>query len=98
MQTIQNIATVVGLILSGISLLLLVLGYLRNLKKIKDGMRAMLRSNIEHCYYKNYDKKTLREYERKNLDSLYAAYHDGLKGNSFAQDIYEEMRDWKIVR
>lgn len=58
----------------------------------------MLRSQIEHCYYKNLPNKTLREFERKNLDSLYGAYHDGLHGNSFAQDLYETMREWRIER
>ena len=98
MQGIENASTIIGLCLSGISLLVLVFGYIRNLKKIRDGMKAMLRSDIEHCYYKNVEAKTLREYERKNLDSLYSAYHDGLKGNSFAQDLYSEMREWKIIR
>lgn len=94
-----NVAyTIVSLILAMISLLTLIIGYVRNLCKLKEGMRAMLRSEIEHIYYKNYANQTLMEYERKNLDSLYAAYHDGLKGNTFATDIYEKMREWKIER
>lgn len=98
METVENIATVIGLITASIALITLVIGYVRSLSKIKDGMKALLRNNIEHCYYKNLEKKTLREYERKNLDSLYGAYHDVLKGNSFASDLYEQMRDWTIIR
>ena len=90
--------TIVSLILALISLFTLIFGYIKNLNKLKEGMKAMLRSEIEHCYYKNLHQKTLKEYERKNLDSLYAAYHDGLNGNTFAQDLYEEMRDWQIER
>lgn len=95
---VSVVYTAISLVLALISLLTLIFGYIKNLNKIKDGMKAMLRSEIEHCYYENLPYKTLQEYERKNLDSLYAAYHDGLKGNTFAQDLYDEMRDWEIVR
>lgn len=90
--------TIVSLILALISLFTIIFGYIKNMKKLKEGMKAMLRSEIEHCYYKNLPEKKLKEYERKNLDSLYAAYHDGLNGNTFAQDLYDEMREWQIVR
>lgn len=93
-----TIASVVGLIISLITLLTLILKFFKDLAKIKEGMKAQLRSDIEHYYYKNLVTEELREYERKNLDSLYAAYHDGLHGNSFATDLYEQMRNWKIVR
>lgn len=95
---LATVSAILGLIISSISILTLIFGYTKNLTKIKEGMKAQLRSEIEHCYYKNLEKKELREYERKNLDSLYAAYHDGLKGNTFAQDLYDEMREWHIVR
>lgn len=96
--TISAISAVVGLVASLISLFTIIFGYIKNLKKIREGMKAMLRSEIEHAYYKHAEDKTLKEYERKNIDSLYQAYHDGLHGNSFCTDIYEEMRDWKITR
>lgn len=95
---LATISAIIGLVMTIISLCTLIFGYIKNLTKIKEGMKAQLRSEIEHCYYKNLEKKELREYERKNLDSIYAAYHDGLNGNTFAQDLYDEMRDWRIVR
>ena len=95
---VSIVYTVVSLILALISLVGMILGYVHNLSKLKEGMRALLRSQIEQCYYDHVAGKTLMEYERKNLDSLYAAYHDGLKGNSFAQDLYDEMREWHTVR
>lgn len=95
---VGTVSAILGIVMSLISLLTLIFGYIRNLTKIKEGMKAILRSEIEHCYYKNLPEKTLKEYERKNLDSLYAAYHEGLKGNTFAQDLYEEMREWRIIR
>lgn len=95
---LEKVSAVIGIITALVTLFTLLIGYMRNLRKIKGGMKALLRNEIERCYYAHLEDKTLREYERKNLDSLYEAYHDGLKGNSFAQDLYEQMRDWKIVR
>lgn len=98
MITVNIITSVVGLILSLISLITLIFGTIRNLNKVREGMKAMLRSDIEKMYYNNLGEKKLKEYERKNLDSLYQAYHDGLHGNSFCTDIYNEMREWEITR
>lgn len=95
---INTAYTILSMIIALVSLFTLIFGYIKNLGKIKDGMRALLRSEIEKCYYEHFEAKELKEYERKNLDSLYAAYHEGLKGNTFAQDLYEEMREWHIVR
>ena len=95
---IATISSVLGLIISLITLVTFIAKYVKDLNKIKEGMKAQLRSEIESLYYRRVDTKELHEYERKNLDSLYAAYHDGLHGNTFASDIYEEMRDWKVIR
>ena len=96
--TISAISAVVGLVASLISLFTIIFGYIKNLKKIREGMKAMFRSEIEHSYYQHLEDKSLKEYERKNGDSLYQAYHDGLHGNSFCTDIYNEMREWAITR
>lgn len=93
-----TIASVAGLLVSIITLVTFLAKYVRDIKKIKEGMKAQLRSDIEKMYYGHLDSKSLREYERKNLDSLYEAYHDGLHGNSFATDMYNTMREWEIVR
>ena len=49
-------------------------------------------------YYKHSDDEepTLRQYERESLDKLYASY-ETLGGNSFVQDLYEQMRHWKVI-
>lgn len=68
------------------------------LRAIAGGQRCVLRSSITAIYYRHCDEQTptLREYERKNLDDLYAGYHT-LKGNHFVDDLYKQMRDWKVV-
>ena len=53
----------------------------------------------EDAYYAHADESdpALREYERKDLDDLYAGYHT-LGGNHFVDDLYEKMRAWKVVK
>jgi len=71
-------------------------------KKIQDvaeGQKSLLRSEIMAIYYRHCDEAepTLREYERKTLDSLFAAY-EALHGNTFISDIYnDEMRHWRVT-
>ena len=75
-----------------------VIAILRKLKVIVDASRCQLRSDITGIYYKHVDEETptLREYERKNLDDLYDGYHT-LKGNHFVDDLYKQMREWRVV-
>ena len=75
-----------------------VIAILRKLKTIADASRCQLRSDITGIYYKHVDEAqpTLREYERKNLDDLYDGYHT-LKGNHFVDDLYRQMREWRVV-
>ena len=79
-----------------------VIGYLRKIWKSmmaeKDGVMCLLRSNIRKIYYVHCDEPepSIREYERQDLDDLYAGYH-ALGGNHFVDDLYEKMRHWKVV-
>lgn len=73
----------------------------RVLKKLNDitgGLRSMERDRITSTYYKHSDEEepTLRQYERESLDKLYASYLT-LGGNSFVQDLYSQMRQWKVI-
>lgn len=65
---------------------------------IRDGQVCILRSEILAIYYKHCDEDepTMRQYERENLDALYAAYK-AEHGNSFIKDLYDEMRRWHIA-
>ena len=70
----------------------------RGIRAERDGVLCLLRSNIRRLYYAHADESdpALREYERKDLDDLYAGYHI-LRGNHFIDDLYEKMRRWKVV-
>lgn len=66
------------------------------IKKISNGTKCQLRSEMLRIYYRNHDAKKLREYEYRNFVDLYEAYK-ALKGNSFIDEIYDKIREWDIV-
>lgn len=65
-------------------------------RKIKDGLRCLLRSQMVSTYYGNKEGGRIRQYEREDFDMLYASYK-ALGGNSFIDDIQEAVRDWEVV-
>ena len=66
------------------------------IKKIIDGQRCQLRSEMLEIYYHNKDAKKIRQYEKENFMMLYGAYK-ALKGNSFIDTIYEDVRKWETI-
>ena len=83
---IGEISVVIGVILPVII----------TVRKIRNGMKCQLRSEMLRIYYHNRSKQTIRQYEYENFVMLHEAYK-ALKGNSFIDKIYEEVRDWEIV-
>ena len=66
------------------------------IKKIANGEKCQLRSEMLQIYYHNREKKIIRQYEYENFVFLYEAYK-ALKGNSFIDKIYKEVQEWEIV-
>lgn len=66
------------------------------IKKISNGTKCQLRSEMLRIYYHNRERKTIRQYEYENFVMLYEAYK-ALKGNSFIDKIYEEVHEWEII-
>lgn len=64
--------------------------------KIANGTKCQLRSEMLRTYYHNREKEEIRQYEYENFVMLYEAYK-ALKGNSFIDKIYDEVRSWDIV-
>ena len=62
--------------------------------KLINGQRCQLRSEMLQIYYHNRDTKTIRQYE--NFVMLYEAYK-ALKGNSFIDKIYSEIKKWEVT-
>ena len=65
-------------------------------RKIGDGTKCQLRSEMLRIYYHNRTKQTLRQYEYENFVYLYEAYK-ALKGNSFIDKIYGEVKEWEVI-
>lgn len=64
--------------------------------KVINGQKCLLRSEMLRIYYHNRDKAEIRQYEYENFVLLYEAYKK-LKGNSFIDKIYSEIKTWKVI-
>ncbi len=64
--------------------------------KIANGQKCQLRHDMLEIYYHNRREKVIRQYEYENFVFLYEAYK-ALKGNSFIDKIYTEVKTWEIV-
>ena len=95
--TLGIIAAVIGYIITIIGAITQLRKALKSVRAVSEGQKCLLRSQITATYYRHVDdvEPTLREYERKNIDDLCAAYK-ALGGNSFVTDLYETMRSWRI--
>lgn len=67
-----------------------------SIKRISNGTKCQLRSEMLRTYYKNRETQTIRQFEYENFILLYEAYK-ALHGNSFIDKIYEEVRSWEVV-
>lgn len=67
-----------------------------SIRKIANGTRCQLRSEMLRIYYHNREKKEIRQFEFENFVMLYEAYK-ALKGNSFIDKIHEEVHEWEII-
>ena len=67
-----------------------------SVRKISNGTRCQLRSEMLRIYYNHRDSGVIRQYEFENFVMLYEAYK-ALKGNSFIDKIYKEVLSWKVV-
>lgn len=66
------------------------------IKDIREGQRCLLRADMLAIYYHNREKDQIRQYEKENFIYEYKAYK-ALGGNSFIDDIYNEVRKWEVV-
>ena len=89
----MTIETVIALVGEGVGL---VIAFLVWGKKIANGQKCQLRSDMLSIYYHNYESGEIRQYEYENFVYMYEAYK-ALKGNSFIDKIYEEVKTWKVI-
>jgi hypothetical protein len=65
------------------------------IKRIVEGQRCQLRSEMLNTYYKHKDEDKIRQYELENFLLMYKAYK-ALKGNSFIDKIHDEVIEWEV--
>lgn len=92
----MNLTTIVTLIGEIGVLLGIIIPIIASVRKIANGTKCQLRSEMLRIYYHNRDKGEIRQYEYENFIMLYEAYK-ALKGNSFIDKIYEEVHSWEII-
>lgn len=92
----MNTETITAIIAEAGVLLGVIVPVLVFCKKIANGTRCQLRSEMLRIYYHNRDRKEIRQYEYENFVMLYEAYK-ALKGNSFIDKIYKEIETFKVI-
>ena len=70
--------------------------FLFGTKALKKAEQCMLRSDMLRTYYRHREDDTIRQYEKENFLMEYAAYK-ALGGNSFIDDVKDEVRRWDVI-
>ena len=97
MQPAQfNLSSVATLITEITILLSVVIPVIVSIRRISNGTKCQLRSEMLRIYYHNHETGRIRQYEYENFVMLYDAYK-ALKGNSFIDKIYKEMQELEII-
>lgn len=92
----DNITTIGALIAELAALVSAIAPMVVVIRKISNGTRCQLRSEMLRIYYHNREAKTIRQYEYENFLLLYEAY-EALKGNSFMVKIRNEVNEWEVI-
>lgn len=92
----SDITAMAALLAELIALIGAITPILLSMRKVQNGNRCLLRSDMLSIYYHNREKKIIRQYEYENFVALYDAYK-AMKGNSFIDKIYDEVKEWEIV-
>lgn len=87
---------IIALISEIIALIGILVGCIVSIGKVMNGTKCLLRSEMLRIYYRHRDTGEIRQYEYENFVYLYEAYKK-LKGNSFIDKIYAEVKKWKII-
>lgn len=77
-------------------LVTVVLPVIMCVRKVANGQKCQLRSDMLRIYYHHREEKKIRQYEYENFLMLYEGYK-ALKGNSFIDKIYGEIKTWEVI-
>ena len=79
-----------------VALLGVLVGCIVSIGKVMSGTKCLLRSEMLRIYYRHQDTGEIRQYEYENFVYLYEAYKK-LKGNSFIDKVYAEVKKFKVI-
>lgn len=92
----MDLTTIATLITEGGILIGVLTPVIVSVRKISNGTKCQLRSEMLRIYYRHREDGEIRQYEYENFIMLYEAYK-ALKGNSFIDKIYKELQEWAII-
>ena len=92
----MGISEIVTLISEVLALLGVLVGCIVSIGKVMNGTKCLLRSEMLRIYYRHQDTGEIRQYEYENFVYLYEAYKK-LKGNSFIDKVYAEVKKFKVI-
>lgn len=92
----MNTVAIITLVGEIVALVGAIVPVIVSVMKVSRGTRCQLRSEMLRIYYHNRESKEIRQYEYENFVMLYEAYK-ALKGNSFIDKIYAEVKTWEIT-
>lgn len=92
----MDVVTIVALIGEVVAVVSTLIPLFVLIKKLIEGEKCQLRSDMLRIYYAHLEEKIIRQYEYENFVKLYEAYK-ALKGNSFIDKIYKEVKTWQII-
>ena len=88
-EFIKNVTVIVGAVSAICAIISVAL-------TLVNGLKCLMRSQMLQAYYHNKDAKKIRQYEIQNFLALYKAYK-AMKGNSFIEEIYQDVTSWEII-
>jgi hypothetical protein len=88
--TLVTLITEIGVLFS------VIIPVIVSISKLANGTKCQLRSEMLRIYYHNREKQTIHQFEYENFVMLYEAYK-ALKGNSFIDKIYEDIKSWEVI-
>lgn len=92
----MEITTILALVGELVGLIGALTPFALKIGKIANGQKCQLRSEMLRIYYHNRENGKIRQYEYENFVFLYEAYKT-LKGNSFIDKIYAEVKTWEVI-
>lgn len=92
----MSIGNIVAIVTELVTLIGFIVGFVIWIRKLINGMKCQLRTDMLKVYYHNRESGKIRQYEYENFIFNYEAYK-ALKGNSFIDEIYVKIKKWEIV-